>query len=114
MSQIKSEVNRRSATRHQPRGGSKIVCATGKFGLGPNVGVSVLDVSETGIRLIVKEALPVGSEVEIGLKSPADRKPTPMPAEVVWCVPTADGNFCVGARFGRPLKYALLQAFSRF
>jgi hypothetical protein len=114
MNQINSEVNRRSATRHQPRGGSKIICATGKFGLGPNVAVSVLDVSETGIRLIVKVALPVGGEVEVGLEAPADRKPTPMPAEVVWCVPMADGNFCVGARFARPLKYALLQAFSRF
>jgi hypothetical protein len=114
MSQISLGMNRRSATRHRPRGGSKVSCATGKFGLGPNVAVSVLDVSETGIRLIVKVPLPVGGEVEVGLEAPADRRPTPVPAEVAWCLPTADGNFCVGARFARTLKYALLQAFSRF
>ena|SRR5262245_30445952 len=111
---LPQQKNRRIAARRLPRGGSKIICATGKYGLGPNVGVSVLDVSETGIRLVVKAALPVGGEVEIGLESPVDRKPTPMPAQVVWCMPLADGNFCVGARFERLLKYALLQAFSRF
>jgi hypothetical protein len=114
MSQTKSEVNRRAAARRPPRGGSKIICATGKYGLGPNVAVSVLDVSETGIRLVVKTALTAGSEIEVGLASPVDRRPTSMPAEIIWCVPLADGKFCVGARFARPLKYALLQAFSRF
>ena len=47
MSQTEQK-NRRAANRRQPRGGSKIVCAAGKYGLGPNVAVSVLDVSETG------------------------------------------------------------------
>lgn len=114
MNQTSSDLNRRAAPRRQPRGGSKIVCAAGKYGLGPNVAVSVLDVSETGIRLVVKAALAVGSEVEVGLESPVDRRPTPVPAEIVWCVPLVGGKFCVGARFAHPLKYSLFQAFSRF
>jgi hypothetical protein len=82
------------------------------LGLGANIGVSVLDISETGARLVLKEALPVGHTFEITLE-PASCKPLKTPATVVWCVPAADGTFCVGARFQKNISYSDLTLLSR-
>jgi hypothetical protein len=102
--------NRRSSTRRKPKASTKVQCIANPMGLGPNVAVSVLDVSETGIRLVLKSALAVGQEIEIGLEGAADRKPTKVGARVIWCAALADGNFCTGARFHKPLPYGVVQA----
>jgi hypothetical protein len=103
------DTNRRSAPRRQPKKASKFLCRRGQLGLGPNIAVGLLDVSESGIRLMVKTPLDADSDVEIGLQPIGAHKPTTVVAKVMWCIPLADGNHCVGARFEKLLPYAFLQ-----
>jgi hypothetical protein len=103
---------RRIARRRKPKNSAKVVCLKGSFGLGRNLAVAVLDVSETGIRLVVKEALPVNQEIEITLESISCPRPVKQIARVVWCVATADSNWCIGAHFDKLLRFNELQGLS--
>jgi hypothetical protein len=114
MSDTDKPANRRCSTRRQPKRSSKVMCVTGKFGFGPNVAVTLLDVSETGIRLVLKTELTPGHEVEVSLDSITGRQPHKIPGEVIWCVPMADGNYCLGVRFTKALKWAVLLALTHF
>lgn len=112
MSESTPPSNRRASIRRKPKTSTKVTCVTGKMGFGPNVAISLLDVSETGIRLIIKTPVQPGHEVEIGLEGLADRRTTKLPAQVIWCAALADGSHCLGARFAKPLDYGLLQALA--
>jgi hypothetical protein len=72
-----------------------------------------LDISETGARLLVKEPLQTGQEVEVCLAGPAGFREIKALARVVWSLATADGAFCVGVQFEKRLPYATLQDLSR-
>lgn len=97
--------NRRRSIRRRAKSSTKITCHVGKFGLGPNVAQTLLDLSETGVRFRAKTEFDNGQEVEVELLSLSHRKPVKIPAEVVWCVRTAEGDFCVGAQFRKILQY---------
>ena len=112
MTEPKPTANRRRAPRRKPKKSSRVFCHSGRYGLGPNIAVALLDVSETGVRLILRVPLAVGDEVEIGLDGIGERRPSKAAAQVVWCMPLADGNYCVGARFEKPLRWVLLQALA--
>jgi hypothetical protein len=101
--------NQRRTRRRRPKGSTKFACHTGPFGLGPNVAVQVLDVSEAGVRLVVQAALRPGQEIQVSLEGVARSRPVKAVARVVWAVEAADGNYCVGAQFERTLSYADLQ-----
>lgn len=109
--QPRSQRNKRLSRRQAPKGSTKAVAYPNWLGLGANIALAVLDVSETGIRLLVRE-LPRNGEFEINLESIAHR-PVKTLAQVVWSCPTADGNFVLGARFDKSLPYAALQALAR-
>jgi hypothetical protein len=109
MSQQSRDTNRRNSSRRQPKQSAKITCRAGTLGLGPNVAIGFLDVSESGIRLIAKTALTPGGEVEIGLQPLGSNKPTAVAARVIWSLALADGNYCIGARFEKRLPYTFLQ-----
>ena len=104
--------NKRFAPRLPPKGSTRARCYRGPLGLGPNLALSVLDVSETGIRVILSNEVRQGQEIEINLENVAHR-PVKVLAEVIWAMPTPDGHFCVGARFQRHLAYADLRALTR-
>jgi hypothetical protein len=105
--------NRRARRRMAPKRSTKVACYKGALGLGSNIAVSVLDVSENGIRLLVKTALEPDQEIVIRLEGLGQRPhPLKLAASVMWCVPTADGNFCVGTKFQRTLQYADLHAIA--
>jgi hypothetical protein len=114
MTKQTSEANRRVAPRRRAKQASKVSCITGKFGLGANVAVALLDISETGVRLIVQSAVASGQEVQISLEPIGARRPTSMAATVAWCIALADGTHCIGARFDKPLNWTLLQGLSAF
>jgi hypothetical protein len=97
--------NRRRGKRHQLKCSTKASCPKAR-GLGKDVAVSVLDLSETGIRLLVNEPLANGQEVEIILDSVITRKPLKVPGTIIWGVPAADGNHCIGVSFRQPVPYA--------
>jgi hypothetical protein len=104
--------NRRRQRRQKSRGSTKVTCTVGKWGLGQNVARSLLDVSASGARLVVTVALTVGQEVEVSLQGTWHLRPLKLPAQVVWCVATADGGYCAGLQFERHLPYADLQALA--
>jgi hypothetical protein len=113
MNQTDKRPNRRSSPRRPAKRSSRVKCTTGKFGFGPNVAVTLLDMSETGIRLVLNTALATGHEVEISMDSiGGGRQPTRIPGEVIWCVPMADGNHCLGVRFTKALPWAVLLALT--
>jgi hypothetical protein len=103
-----SRSNRRTNPRRAPRGNVQVHCVRGTLGLGPNLALRVLDTSETGVRLMVGTALDSGQEIEVQIVGPARGRASKLLADVVWCVPAADGTFCVGARFRKRLSYAEL------
>jgi hypothetical protein len=82
------------------------------LGTGPNLALTLLDLSETGIRLILPSPLPPGKQVEISLEGVGQWQPLRVAAQVVWCLATADGKQCVGLRFHKAISYADFQALS--
>jgi hypothetical protein len=101
--------NRRQTLRRRPNRLSKVACFKGTLGLGINLALEMLDVSERGIRLRVKEALAPGQPLEIHLSGLAHRKPLKVIARVVWCSPAEKGGYWIGCQFERTLSYADLQ-----
>ena len=97
--------NRRQSLRRRPRGYVKVECRNGAYGLGPNVASTVLDVSDTGIRMIVKTALRLEGEVEITIIGHGMQKPIKRLAYVRWQVTLEDGQHCIGAEFQKRLIY---------
>jgi hypothetical protein len=67
--------------------------------------LAVLDLSEKGIRLVVKEALRPAQVVTLNLEGPNHPRPLKFMAKAVWCVETAEHTFCVGLQFEKPLPY---------
>ncbi len=105
----KPDRNRRTARRRAPKRSVQFVCYANAMGLGPNLALSLLDVSETGARATVTVPLTPPVEIEVNLGGINSRRPFKVIAEVVWCVPEADGTFQVGLKFQRYLTYEDLQ-----
>ncbi len=105
---------RRVARRRQPKGGTRVACRKGTLGLGQNIAVQVLDLSETGIRLMVRTALATGDDVEFELVTCGQPRPIKLVARIAWAVPASDGNYCIGARFEKELKYRDLLQMTTF
>lgn len=95
---------RRLSPRRAAKGVLKAVCRQGTLEIGPNLALSVLDLSETGARLVVNEALEPGRRVYVNLEGALGDRPILRGGSVVWSLPTADGAFCVGVQFHKPLQ----------
>jgi hypothetical protein len=104
--------NKRRSRRQVAKSSTKAVVFRNALGVGNNIGQRVLDISETGVRLIVQEQMKVGQEFEMILQGPGSR-PVKQLARIVWCVPSNDGTFCVGAAFQKPIPYSDLIALTR-
>lgn len=101
--------NRRLSPRRPAKRSVRVTCQKGALGLGPDLAVTLLDLSETGARLTVKEALPNKLEVEVGLMAQGQGRAVKRLANVVWCAAAEGGNHCIGVRFQKALTYAELQ-----
>jgi hypothetical protein len=97
--------NRRQSQRRKPRSSVKVECRVGSFGTGSNLASTTLDLSDTGARLIVAQALDPKKEVEIVIAGYGMSKPIKRSAQVRWQVKTDDGRFCIGVAFQRRLDY---------
>ena len=91
--------DRRRAPRRRPKPTTAVTCRDETLLVGPNLAVAVLDISADGIRLIVRTALEKGQQIDVDLDGIGYCRPLKFPAEVVWSVRTADGNWCIGAKF---------------
>jgi hypothetical protein len=108
-----SPANRRNSRRFGINGSAKIECRKGSLGLGPNLLVATLDISESGIRLVLKAHLPPKQEVEIQLQGGGLVKPLKCLAKVAWSLALEDGTFCTGIHFDRPVPYIDMQRLTK-
>jgi hypothetical protein len=113
MDQPTKRVPKLRARRTPAKNCCRATCRRGSLGLGLNLALAILDVSETGIRLRVREALPPGQAIEVGLEGLGHARPVGLAAQVVWCVAAAEGDYCIGAHFERPLSYPNLHCLAR-
>ena len=105
--------DRRRTRRYAPKGGMQVTCRKGAPGLGANLALSVLDVSEGGTRLVLGEPLEPGQEVEVILQPAGYAKGFKASGRVVWCVEVAAGGHAAGVAFDQRLKYVALLAVGR-
>jgi hypothetical protein len=103
-------VDRRATLRRRPKRTTKVVCRLDSLGKGPNVALGLLDISEAGLRLLLRPALQPRQRLHIALEALWLHGTLQREVEVVWCVPTPDSNHCVGARFLQHLTIHELQA----
>lgn len=95
-----ADSERRRSRRHTPKPKTEIVCRSDEaLFIGRNLALSILDISADGIRMVVRTSLYAGQKIEVDLEGIGYCKPLQLAAEVVWSVPTADGNWCIGAKF---------------
>jgi len=104
--------NQRRSRRMPAKGSTRVKAYRNALGLGNNLAVGLLDVAESGARLLLTERLADDHEFEVVLEGPG-AKPVKVLAVVVWTV-ESDGHFVTGVRFQKPLEYAALTALSRF
>jgi hypothetical protein len=69
-------------------------------------------VSETGVRLALKEDLPLRSEFLVELET-LGLRPIKTVARVIWTRKLADANTCIGADLVRKITYSELAALAR-
>jgi hypothetical protein len=97
-------VNRRASRRQQPKRTVRVIVRVGQRGTGPNLALSLLDLSECGVRILTARPLESGQAVEISLEALWLTQPLRCGAEVVWCLSTGDGRHAVGIRFHKRLS----------
>ncbi|MBM3993398.1 MAG: PilZ domain-containing protein [Planctomycetes bacterium] len=102
---IQKQINRRRSERRKPRRTVKIECRKGSLGLGANLSSELLDVSDTGARLIIVDELARLDEVELIINGYGMNRPIKRMASVRWIVKMEDGRFCIGAEFQKRLEY---------
>jgi hypothetical protein len=101
---------RRILTRYPVRAGATVECHRGPEGLGPDLTVDPLNLSETGIRLLLREAVAVGEVVRLRLIADGLPEPLVRQGKVVWSLglPASDYYFA-GVHFDRPLPREQLE-----
>jgi PilZ domain len=97
--------NRRLSQRRVAKRRVKVTCRRGALDLGANLALLLLDLSETGVRLVVSGALQPGVEVTISLEGQSRARPLIRLGNVAWCMPTEPQSFCIGVNFQKRLPY---------
>jgi PilZ domain len=105
--------NKRLSRRNPVKTSTRLRVYRNAMGLGPNIASSLLDLSETGLRAILKEAVTVGQQVEVNLESAASGRTLKAMAGVIWVVPGADGTFVAGLRLQKAISYGDLLALAK-
>jgi hypothetical protein len=101
--------NRRLSPRRKPKRSTTATGRLGALATGPNVVLSLLDLSKSGARLLVGAPLAEGQEVEVALQGQDQAQPLKLPAVVVWSEAAVGGGSCVGVFFWRWLHYTELR-----
>ncbi len=100
---------RRAFPRRPLRRSAQVTCVKGGMGAGKNVALGAVNVSQSGVGLVVSEPLPPRQPVEVSLTTVTHRRPVKRLAEVVWSEPMVEGMYLVGVSFAKRLPYAELQ-----
>lgn len=97
--------NRRLAMRRLAKRKVRVACRKGALDLGHNLADKVLDVSETGIRLVLRVALEVDQEVTVAMEGFGHHRPVMRLGKVVWCRPDGAEAYQVGIHLEKSLPY---------
>lgn len=102
-----SFLNRRAFPRRRARGTARFR-REGKA-LVPFKHAKLIDISQAGIGLLLKEAVRIGDELEVELTAPSGRHAALAVAEVRWAVLMPDGTYRIGCCWQHRLDFAALQ-----
>lgn len=105
--------NRRRTARRLPKSHTKLTCRRGALGLGNNILLEVLDLSEEGACLKVKENFSRGATVQVELTGLGYPRPITLAADVMRANESDDGTCTLGIRFEKAIPYAALQEMTR-
>ena len=100
---------RRATPRRKPKGATRVVCRKGTLGLGPNLALSLLDLSEWGVCLVVGDFLTKGQEIEVVLSTPGCPRDVCRLGNVVWSFADRDGTCRIGVRLRQRIEFTQLQ-----
>ena len=88
--------------------------AAATFGnLGRNILKAALDVTESGIRIVVAAPLTKNDEAELYFQNMQLGRSVKRLAKVIWSLATEEGSCCAGLHFDKPLSYIELQSIAR-
>jgi hypothetical protein len=94
----------RTGIRYPPRPGTKAVCRVGTHATGPDTALGLVNLSDSGARLRLREPLEVGQLVEVDLLAPTWRRPARRSGVVVWAREFEDGTCQAGIFFAKGLS----------
>lgn len=97
--------NRRASLRKNPRTSVRVQCRRGSYGLGANLAESLLDLSQDGVRLVLKESLQPKGEVEVSFAGYGFANTIKLLGNVAWIVPLENGQFAVGIAFQKRMPF---------
>jgi PilZ domain len=90
---------RRTLPRRTAKHGARAELRRGLLGMGPDLAVELVDVSQEGARIRLRAPVCPGEQVEVALWPPGGLRSLRGPAVVRWCRPAADGTAQAGVRF---------------
>ncbi len=99
------ETNRRGSPRRRPRAAVKVECHKGAMGLGLNLVATVLDISDSGVRLVLTQAFENLAEVELIISGYCVKENIKRLGNIRWQVKMENGQFCTGVEFQKYLNY---------
>ena len=94
--------DRRGGARRPAKPGVRAELRRGSLGMGPDLGVSLSDVSADGLRLRLRGPVRAGEEAEVSLWPP-DGRAIRMRGRIIWCRPAGGWSFLAGMRLRRRL-----------
>jgi hypothetical protein len=106
-----SHANHRRRHRLPCNGRGIIECR--RASRGADLAVCALDISEAGVRLVLRAALVAGDVVEVVLSGAGVREPLRRRGRVAWSSPLAGGGACAGVSFDEPVPPADVQRLGR-
>jgi PilZ domain len=101
--------NYRANPRYPARGCVRATCRQGTLGAGDNLALFLVNLSVTGARLVVRESIAPGREVEVTLWTPGWSSVRRLAGRVVWTSPGMGGVRTIGIHFDEHLSDADLQ-----
>lgn len=104
---------RRTLVRRPARPGVRVAFRSGTLGLGPDLAIGLIDVSEDGLCVAVKVAVAAGSDAEVVLDKVGSSRPMKFVADVRWCAGDPAGGYRAGLRLRRRLPWRDLMDLAR-
>jgi hypothetical protein len=110
--ELPRQQNRRRSPRNAARATIRFQCRKGALGFGPNLVIRVLDLSSSGVRLVVNKPLECTDEVEIVIDGHGMKGTVRRLGIVRWNEKLETGQFCVGIEFHKYLDFKVWQTLT--